>query len=69
MDTRVTGVCDKIFCERKLILRKWKFVAFSGHLHQMKKKITFQNVSLKGSMRNQNALKLAKKISFAFRDK
>ena len=27
-----------------------------------KKNITFQNVSLKGSMRNQNALKLAKKF-------
>ena len=34
-----------------------------------KKNITFQNISLKGSMRNQNALKLAKKNYFAFRDK
>ena len=31
MDTKVTDAHDRRFCDRKLILRKQKFVAFSGH--------------------------------------
>ena len=32
MDTKVTSVCNKSICDRELILSRWKFTAFSGHL-------------------------------------